>query len=120
MKTIDRRLQKLERSLALRVWNGDDWGSLASVRDEIVRLAALQGDSGAAEIKKQLNALGPHGLWLEAVRGYLKDHGFVQGGDESLAETMARALNIGTDQLRMRIAQAQISSALRDRFGEVR
>jgi hypothetical protein len=66
-----------------------------------------------------LDALGPHGLWLEVVRGYLKDHGFVQTKDESLAETMARALAIGTDELRLCIAHGRIGSALLERFGKV-
>ena len=96
----------------------DDWGSLASVRDEILRLAVLQGDVGATEMKGHLKALGPFGLWLEAVRGYLKDHGFVQTGYESLAETMVRALDSGTDELRVCIAQGRIGSALLERVEE--
>jgi len=50
----------------------------------------------------------------------LADHGFLQSGDESFAETMARVLGIGTDQLGMLIAQGQIASALLERLGEVR
>ncbi len=80
MKTIGRRLQKLERSLALEV--------------------------------------GPAGLWLETARSLLADHGCVQNGDESFAETMARVLGIGTDQLQILIAQGQIASDLLGRFGE--
>ncbi len=93
---------------------------MAGARDEMLRVAALHGEPNAAEAKRHLDALGPHGLWLEVVRGHLKDHGFVQTKDESLAETMARALAIGTDELRVCIAQGQIASALLERFGEVR
>ena len=45
MKTIGRRLLKLERSLALRVANCDDWGSLGSVRDELVGHAERLSES---------------------------------------------------------------------------
>jgi hypothetical protein len=120
MKTIDHRLQKLERSLALRVGNGDDWGSLASVRDEIVCHAERLSDSYGAAIRVELDTLGPAGLWCETTRTILADHGFAQSGDESFAETMARVLDIGTDQLRILIAQGQIASALLESLGEVR
>jgi ParB-like chromosome segregation protein Spo0J len=65
--------------------------------------------------------LGDHksaGLWCETVRSFLADHGFVQTREESFAETMARSLNIGTDELRVRIAQGQVGCALLQRFEE--
>jgi hypothetical protein len=120
MKTIGRRLQKLERSLALRVGNGDDWGRLAGVRDEIVLQAERLSESYGAAIRVELDSLGPAGLWRETARTILVDHGFVQSGAESFAETMARVLGIGTDQLRILIAQGQIASALLESLGEVR
>jgi hypothetical protein len=65
-----------------------------------------------------LEQLGPYGLWLEAARGYLCDHGFIQSRSESFAETMARALGINTDELRVCIAEGRIGSALLERFRE--
>jgi|HubBroStandDraft_6_1064221.scaffolds.fasta_scaffold387745_2 hypothetical protein len=54
----------------------------------------------------------------ETTRLYLKDHGFVQSEKESFAETMARALGISTDELRICIAENQIGKALLERFRE--
>jgi hypothetical protein len=56
------------------------------------------------------------GLWRETTRLYLSDHGFVQSEKESFAETMARALGINTDELRVCIAENRIGSALLERF----
>jgi hypothetical protein len=116
MKTISKRLQRLETLFAPRAEKEDDWGGMAGVRDEMLRVAALQGETNAAETKRHLDALGPHGLWLEPVRGYLKDHGFVQSGGESFAETIARALRISSHELAAWIAQGRIGSALLERF----
>jgi hypothetical protein len=63
-----------------------------------------------------LERIGPSGLWLEAARGYLCDHGFVQSESESFAETMARALGINTDELRVCIAENRMGAALLKRF----
>ena len=112
MKTIGRRLQKLEQSLALEVENRGDWGGLANARDEILRQAERTSESHEVSIRVELDTLGPSGLWCEAARSFLADHGFLQSGDESFAETIARVLGIGTDQLRALIAQGQITSAL--------
>jgi hypothetical protein len=62
--------------------------------------------------------LAAFGLWLETARGYLGDHGFVQTGNESFAQTMARALGTKTDELRVCIAENQIGTALLERFRE--
>jgi hypothetical protein len=83
-------------------------------------LQKSRDEACVAETRSQLESLGPYGLWLEAVRGWLKDHGFVQASDESFAETTSRALGIGIDELRVSIAQGQIVSALLERFCEVR
>jgi len=69
---------------------------------------------------EELERLGPAGLWLETARGYLRDHGFVQGGNESLAQTMARALGISTHELRVFIAEGRIGLALLERLREQR
>jgi hypothetical protein len=117
MKTTSKRLQKLERMFAPRVDKEDDWGSMAGVRDEILNRAEQSGESCGSEIRNVLDKLGPAGLWRETVRSLLADHGFVQAGNESFAETVARSLDIGTDELRVCIAQGQIGSALLERFG---
>jgi hypothetical protein len=67
-------------------------------------------------MERQLDELGPHALWLKAVRSYLSDHGFVQAGGESFAETIARALRISSHELAAWIAQGRIGSALMERF----
>jgi hypothetical protein len=67
---------------------------------------------------EELEQLGPSGLWLETARGYLCEHGFIQSGKESFAETMARALGINTDELRVCIAENRIGTALLERFRE--
>ena len=89
MKIISKRLLKLERVLASPVTDVG-WGGMAHTRDEVLHLAAATwSESSVAELKRQLDELGPDGLWLEGVRSYLRDHGFVQSSDESLAETTA-------------------------------
>jgi hypothetical protein len=50
--------------------------------------------------------------------GYLSDHGLVQSETECFAATMARALGIDTDELKICIAEGRIGSALVDRFKE--
>ncbi len=93
---------------------------MAVVRDEMLRIAARLEDPRCSEIRTELDSLGPAGLWCEAVRSILADHAFVRTDDESFAETVARSLDIGTDELRVCIAQGQIGSALLDRFREPR
>ncbi len=80
MKTISKRLQKLERVLAASVSEDAGWGSTAPARDQILYLARARGEPFVTEMTRQLDELGPDCLWLEAVRGFLKDHGFVQTG----------------------------------------
>ena len=116
MRTIARRLTNLEIAFAPRLEQEDPWGSMRAFRDELVRLAVERG--GASELEVELEALGPLGLWRETTRLYLSDHGFVQSEDESFAETVARALGINTDELRVCIAENRIGSALLERFRE--
>ena len=117
MKTISRRLQKLERSFAYPARGGYEWGALARFRDEIVGRAEQVGAVYGSEIRAELEQLGPAGLLRETARSVLADHGFIQSADESFAETMARAFGIDTDQLRILIAHGQIGPALLERFG---
>ena len=116
MKAISKRLAKLETVFAPVVESEDTWGSMAEFRDRLLRLAEQRGEPPIAELREQLEQLGPLGLWREAARGYLSDHGFVQTGNESLAATMARALGISTHDVRICIADGRIGSALQERF----
>jgi hypothetical protein len=63
---------------------------------------------------------GPTGLWLEAVRYHLQDHGFVQRDGESFAETMGWALGISNHELRSHLMQGSIGSVLLQRFADHR
>ena len=119
MKTIRKRLQKLERSLAPGSSDNDNWSSMACIRDEILLSAKRLGIPRVTEIAEELNALGPTGLWRETLRACLEDRGFVQTQEESFAETIARALAIEIDELRFCIANGQVAAALLHRFGEV-
>ncbi len=100
----------------------DDEGDqqTADFRDELLRLAEPRGEPPVGKLRQQLEQLGPSGLWCETARGYLYDHAFIQSGNESLAQTMARALGISTHELRVCIAEGQIGSALLERFREPR
>jgi hypothetical protein len=118
MRAISRRLEKLEKVFARLADSEDTWGSMAEFRDSLLRLAEQRGEPSAAELREELEQLGPLGLWREAARGYLSDHGFIQSRSESFAETMARALGISTHELRGCIAEGRIGSALLDRFRE--
>jgi hypothetical protein len=118
MKAISRRLAKLEEVLGPVVESEDRWGSMAKLRDDLLRQAEQQGATSVADLREELEQLGPLGLWRETTRGYLSDHGFVQSEKESFAETMARALGINTDELRVCIAENRIGAALLERFRE--
>ena len=118
MKAISRRLAKLEEVFAPVVESEDRWGSMAEFRDDLLRQAEQRGEPSVADLRQELEQLGPLGLWRETTRGYLSDHGFVQSEKESFAETMARALGINTDELRVCIAENQIGKALLERFRE--
>jgi hypothetical protein len=118
MKTICRRLQKLEKTFAPAVAAGIGWGSMAGLRDKLLRLSGHQGAAAGAKLRTELDALGPTGLWRETARDYLRDHGFVQQANESFAETMARALGIGIQELKAHLMQGSIGKVLLERFTE--
>ena len=73
-----------------------------------------RGKPSVAELKEELEQLCRAGLWRETAHGYLRDRGFVQAGNESLAQTMAGALGITTHELRNCIADGRIGSAPRN------
>jgi hypothetical protein len=116
MRAIDRRLVKLEKIFAPVLDIEDRWGSMAEFRDDLLRQAEQRGEPSVADLREELEQLGPLGLWRETTRLYLSDHGFVQSEKESFAETMARALGINTDELRVCIAENRIGWALLERF----
>jgi hypothetical protein len=118
MRQIVNRLEKLEKVFARVAASATIWGSMAKFRDRLLQLAEHRDASSVAALREELERLGPAGLWLETARCYLLDHGFVQSGNESFAQTMARALGINTDELRVCIAENRIGKALLDRFRE--
>jgi hypothetical protein len=118
MRAISKRLAKLETVFAPVPASEDRWGRMAEFRDELLRQAEQRGEPSVAELREELEQIGPLGLWRESARGFLSDHGFVQSANESFAETMARALGIDTDELRDCIAENRIGSALLERFRE--
>src|SRR5437588_6581009 len=100
MRATSRRLEQLEKVFARVARSEDTWGRMAEFRDELLRLVAQRGEPSVAELAEELEQLGSLGLWREAARGYLSDHGFVQSRSEGFAKTMARALGISTHELR--------------------
>jgi hypothetical protein len=116
MKSISRRLFKLEKMLAPAVESETGWGEMARVRDELLLLARQNGTRPVAQLEQELDAIGPTGLWLETVRIYLREHGFAQGTSESLAVTVARALGIDMLGLKVCIEQGRLGAALLERF----
>jgi hypothetical protein len=117
-KKIVNRLEKLEKVFARVAANAIIWGCMGKFRDRLLQLAEHRDASSVAALREELERLGPAGYWLETACCYLRDHGFVQSGNESLAQTMARALGINTDELRVCIAENRIGTALLERFRE--
>lgn len=116
MSTIRRRLEKLEKTLAPHAEEDAGWGTMARYRDLILSHAKQRGESFYEDAEKQLEAMGPSGLWSEAVRSLLKNHGFVQNGIESFAETVCRALGIKSAELNLLIQDGRLGSELVNRF----
>ena len=119
MRVISRRLKNLEKIFAPMVESEDRWGGIAYFRDELLAQAEQQGTTSVAEVEAELERIGPLGLWRETARGYLSDHGLVQSQTECFAATMARALGITTDDLRVCIAENRIGTALLERFSRL-
>jgi hypothetical protein len=118
MRKIVHRLEKLEQVLARVAKARTTWGGMAKFRDRLLLLAEQRDALSVAALREELDRLGPAGLWRETARGYLCEHGFVQSGNESLAQTMARALGISTHELRNCIAENRVGAALLERFRE--
>ena len=115
MRKIVNRLEKLENVFARVAASATIWGGMAKFRDRLLQLAEHSDASSVAALREELERLGPAGLWLETARCYLGDHGFVQSGNESFAQTMARTRDQHA-QLRICIADGRIGQALVDRL----
>ena len=119
MRTIDKRIEKLERMLPPQALQAETrWGSMAAFRDRLLRNARERGGQVAVELKRELDERGPMGTWLELVRSHLRRHGFEQMPHESFAQTMARSLGIGTSELRELMVQGRLGHELANRFSE--
>jgi hypothetical protein len=112
LTAISKRLQKLEKILAPQTVEIHPWGSMVKVRNELLCVAAAKGQADAISIERELEDLGPHGLWLEMVRTFLAGHQIIQNGDESFTETIARALGIDSEDLRSFIARGSRELAI--------
>jgi hypothetical protein len=113
VRHIGNKIRKLE-SILIRQPVHDRWGTMAALRENLIHQTP---PSRRDSLRLELEALGPVGLWCETARRFLADHGFVQSQHESLAETMARALEIGIEELRALIAQGQIGRAITTKLG---
>jgi hypothetical protein len=100
MKLIDRRIAKLATAFAPLADRNTVWGKMAPFRDELLRGAEQRGELAVTQLKEVLDRVGPLGLWIEALRCHLREHGFVQSGHESLAQTVARALRMDIEELK--------------------
>jgi hypothetical protein len=116
MRAISRRLHRLEQVLVPSIRNETGWGALAGLRGQLLRLVEPQGAPAIAQLKIELDALGPTGLWRELVRCHLQQHGFVQSDHESFAELVARALGITVREFRFCLQQGRLGVALAERF----
>ena len=111
---------KLEKTFALAVTARIGWGSLAGVRDKLLRSAEYRGAPAIEQLRTELDDLGPTGLWRETVRCHLRENGFVQRDEESFAETVARALGIGIRDFKVHLEQGLVGKALLERFTKPR
>jgi hypothetical protein len=120
MNTIRKRLEKLEKSVPPVVDPDAAWGELAALRDHYLRDQAQEhGEPYTADLKKQLMEGGPVRFRIEIIGAYLRLHGIEQGPNESFAQTMARALGIGTAELGVRMRDGTFGRDLWNKFGDV-
>jgi hypothetical protein len=70
------------------------------MREKLSRRLVRLEEIHAAAIRAQEAASAPRINVCEMLREHLKAHGFVQTGNESLAETMARAFGMNSQELR--------------------
>ncbi len=70
------------------------------MREKLARRLEQLEKVHAAAIRAREAAAAPRVNVCEILREHLKAHGFVQTGNESLAETMARAFGMNSQELR--------------------
>lgn len=61
MRTIGRRLEKLETVFAPAPASEDMWGNVADLRDDLLRRAEERVEPSFAELREELEHLGPLG-----------------------------------------------------------
>jgi hypothetical protein len=61
MRAISRRLEKLEKVFAPVAESEDTWGSMAEFPDELLSLAEQRSEPSVAELREELERLGPLG-----------------------------------------------------------
>jgi hypothetical protein len=110
MRTIDKRLEKLERTFAPLAGDKTD-NQAADLRARIRRSASSIGQPAAAELEKLLDEVGPQRFHTELHRAHLIAHGFVQNTNESLAETTCRAAGISPEELKARMFEGKAGMA---------
>ena len=115
MRTISRRLEKLEARFA-PLAETEHERRAADLHASLHRLAGHLGEPLVAQLEGLLEEIGPDQFRTELIRAHLSANGFVQGPNESLADTVCRALGIGMKELKVCVAQGRVGTALLDRF----
>jgi hypothetical protein len=116
LKAITRRLKQLEQAFATAAVAQPGWGKLATLRDKLLRLVAPRGQEAVSQLKAELDQGGPTGLAIDLIKCQLADHGFKPDANESLAETIARALSISLRELRACMEEGRLFAALAEQF----
>ncbi len=110
MRTISKRLEKLERTFAPIAEDQAD-NQAADLRARIRCSAPSIGQPAAAELEKLLDEIGPQRFHTDLHRAHLIAHGFVQDTNESLAETTCRAAGISSEELKARMFEGRSGMA---------
>ena len=118
MRTISRRLEKLGARFAPLAKTLDERRA-ADLRAKLRLLAGHVGEPLVAQLERLLEGVGPNRFHAELIRAYLSADGFVQAPNESLAETLTRALGIGMPELRARIKQGPLGLVNRFEKSEI-
>ena len=104
--TIKRRLENLEATLARSVETAKDT-LLDAIRASIRGLVRIVGKESATQAERYLDELGPEEFTKQTIKGVLQGHGYERRPNESLAETMARAMGITSSELKARLQRGE-------------
>ena len=115
MRTISRRPEKLEARFA-PLAETEHGRRAADLHASLRRLAGHLGEPLVAQLEGLLEEIGPDQFHNELLRAELIANGFVQGPNESLADTVGRALGIGMKELKVCVVQGRVGAALVERF----